>query len=214
MSIMIKVKVCGMTDIGNVIEVTEAGADYLGFIFFSGSSRFVGVSPDESLFARIPENISKTGVFVNDDREKVMMLAGRYNLDAIQLHGDEPPEYCSALQKSGYKVIKSFGVSLDFDFSNLIPFMEVCDYFLFDTRLPGHGGSGMKFDWGKLTDYKMEKPYFLSGGIGPADIHLIKGIRHKSLYAVDINSRFEVSPGIKNSAAVSKFIKELKNIEA
>jgi phosphoribosylanthranilate isomerase len=210
---MIKVKICGMCNSGNVREVAETGPDFMGFIFYPGSKRYIGESPDKSLLQQVPPGIQKTGVFVNQNIDIVLALSKKFVLDVIQLHGSEAPDYCSIVQSSGYKVIKTFGVDRDFDFNGLNPYLSTCDYFLFDTKTENYGGTGIKFNWDKIKDYHLDKPFFLSGGIGPEDIQTIKNISHKEFIAVDINSRFETIPGIKNTASVNSFIKELKTIK-
>jgi len=206
-----KVKVCGMRDALNVSEIAEANPDFMGFIFYPGSVRYVGTDPDRTIFRSVPAGITKVGVFVNEDQEKINKLALEYNLEMVQLHGDETPGYCSQLKNTDFGIIKSFSIASDFDFESLIPYMTFCDYFLFDTKTRKHGGSGRKFNWNKLHDYKLDKPFFLSGGIDPDDVGIITSLVNKSLFAVDINSRFERSPGLKDSGRVKIFIDEIKN---
>jgi len=201
-----------MTDPDNVLAISETGPDYLGYVFYPPSVRYPGSTPDMSLFKRVPVSVEKVGVFVNEDIAVVLEMADRCDLDIVQLHGTELPDYCYEIKTGGYKVIKSFAIDMEFNFSDLVLYRDACDYFLFDTRTSGFGGSGSKFNWEKLSEYEMDKPFFLSGGIGPGDIGLIKGIKNKFLYAVDINSKFETGPGIKDSYAVKTFIKEIKNI--
>lgn len=202
-----------MCDPGNVREVAETGPDFMGFIFYPGSKRYIGEFPDKSLLLQVTPGVQKTGVFVNENIEKVLKVARQFMLEVIQLHGRETVDYCSIVRSSGYKVIKTFGVNSDFDFNELYPYLKTCDYFLFDSKTEKHGGTGIKFNWNKLADYHLDKPFFLSGGIGPEDVKTLKAIRHEAFFAVDINSRFETVPGIKNSGSVNSFIKELKTIE-
>jgi phosphoribosylanthranilate isomerase len=207
---MIRIKVCGMTNSVNVKLVSEAKPDFIGFIFYRGSPRYVGEDPETGLFRDIPESIKKTGVFFNEENRRTMDLSVRKGLDMIQLHGDESPEYCLQLRSAGLSIIKAFNVDENFNFETLAKYVLVCDYFLFDTKTTTPGGSGQKFNWGKLEKYTLEKPFFLSGGIGPDDVDLIKALENRGLYAVDINSRFETSPGIKDPVLVKKFIKKIK----
>jgi phosphoribosylanthranilate isomerase len=207
---MIRVKVCGLTDPLNAMDMVKAGADFIGYIFHRGSKRYVGDNPESGMFRTIPEKTRKVGVFVNENPDKVIEIANRFGIDMVQLHGQEPVGYCRTLRLAGIAVIKAFGVSEDFDFNCLTPFEEACDFFLFDTQSRYHGGSGTKFRWGKLNDYNLDKPFFLSGGIGPGDIQKIREFRHKSFYAADINSRFETAPGIKNAEKVNTFIHDIK----
>ena len=208
---MIRVKVCGMNNPGNVKEIAELNPDILGFIFYPGSPRYVGNDPDLVLFNSIPPGIKKTGVFYNEDNHKILDLSIRTGLDMIQLHGNESSEACLQLKSSGLPVIKAFNIDRDFDFESLNQYMPGCDYFLFDKKSEKPGGSGKKFAWEKLEEYSLDKPFFLSGGISPDDAAEIKSIINRGLFAVDINSRFETSPGIKDAVRVKTFINELKN---
>jgi len=207
---MLKIKVCGLTDPVNTEEIAETSPDYMGFIFYPGSKRYVGNKPAPSLFSNIPEGIQKTGVFVNEEPSRIIETVNIYRLDLVQLHGDESPEYCNILKESGLIIIKVFEISNNLRFITLDQYMEVCEYFLFDTGTGSQGGSGMKFDWNKINEYEFNKPFFLGGGIGPEDVSVIKKINHKNLFAVDINSRFEIRPGIKDSSKVKEFIDEIK----
>ena len=207
---MIKAKVCGLTDSINVKELAMAGPDLMGFIFYQGSPRYTGEEPDRTLFRNVPSGISRVGVFVNEDRDKIIELAHVCGLGIIQLHGNESPEYCSQIRSSGLEVIKAFSISEGFYFEGIRPYLQSCDYFLFDTKTSKYGGSGKKFRWDCLTSYNLDKPFFLSGGIGPEDTEKIKVIKNKGFFAVDLNSRFETSPGRKDVALVKTFIDGIK----
>ncbi|MBS1528298.1 MAG: phosphoribosylanthranilate isomerase [Bacteroidetes bacterium] len=186
-----KIKVCGMKDPGNISAVAALQPDYMGFIFYPQSPRFV----TELDIIEIP--VIKTGVFVNENVGKVKKLAGKYQLDAIQLHGNESPDYCEVF-KDKVIVIKAFGVDETFDFEMLVPYAGKVDYFLFDTKTGTHGGSGLTFDWSLLNKYQLDVPFFLSGGLSPENIHEVKTIGHPQFYGVDLNSKFEVEPGLKD----------------
>lgn len=207
---MIRVKVCGMHEPLNVKEIAEAKPHFIGFIFYSGSKRYVGDYPDPELFRNVPAGIKKTGVFYNENIESILDKSASTGLDAIQLHGTESPESCYKLKSSGLIVIKTFHIGPDFSFGSLKPYIGGCDFFLFDTKSEIPGGSGKKFDWERLAGYSEDKPFFLSGGIEPGDSSVIKLLRNKGLYAVDINSRFEISTGVKDVLKVKEFIKEIK----
>lgn len=207
---MIRVKVCGMTNSANIKLVARADPDFLGFIFYPGSCRYVGEDMETGLFQNVPESIKKTGVFYNDNNRKILDLSVKRDLGMIQLHGEESPETCSQLRSSGLILIKAFNIGEHFNFETLVDYMLVCDYFLFDAKTATPGGSGKKFNWGKLEEYSLDKPFFLSGGIGPDDVDLIRSLENKGLYAVDINSRFETSPGIKDPVLVKNFIEKIK----
>ncbi len=207
---MLKVKVCGLTDPENTIEIANVSPDFLGFIFYPGSKRYVGNKPKESLFCKIPPGILKTGVFVNEQPLKIINTMNLYGLDIVQLHGNESPEYCNTLKKKGLVIIKAFEISNSFSFKVLEQYIKACEYFLFDTKTGSQGGSGLKFDWRKINEYNLNKQFLLSGGIGPEDASQVKEINHKYLFAVDINSRFEISPGIKDYKKIKEFIKKIK----
>jgi len=210
---MIKVKVCGNCDPVNARHVADTGPDMMGFILYPDSKRYVGDDPPLALWDAVPPSTDKVGVFVDENLQKVRQLVSRYGFSMVQLHGKEPAGYCSALQKEGIGVIKTFGVGSAFDFDRLLPYLQACDYFLFDTETPGHGGSGQKFKWDVLKGYTLEVPFFLSGGLGPADVQDILNIGNDHLYAVDINSRFESAPGIKDAGLVRQFIHEIKSLQ-
>lgn len=198
-----------MRDSLNIKEISDTGPDYLGFIFYSRSKRYIGKDPDPNLFRQVRKGILKVGVFVDEEEHTVLEIAGRYALDLVQLHGSEPPHYCQRVRSHRIRVIKAFGMEDDFDFNRLEPYMDSCDYFLFDTKSVHHGGTGMKFNWNLIANYQLQVPFFLSGGLGPEDIPAINTFRHPALHAVDINSRFETEPGIKNTEQIREFIKDL-----
>jgi phosphoribosylanthranilate isomerase len=208
---MIQVKVCGLNDPLNVKAIAEAKPDFMGFIFFSGSPRYVGAAPDMALFHNVPSGIEKIGVFFNEDYHKILDVTLRAGLNMIQLHGEESPVSCFQLQSSGLSIIKSFNIDHNFSFEILKRYFPCCNYFLFYTKSEKHGGSGRKFNWEKLKEYSLDKPFFLSGGISPEDPSIIKSLVKRGFFAVDINSRFEISPGIKDAGKVSTFINEIKN---
>jgi phosphoribosylanthranilate isomerase len=205
---MIRIKVCGMREPGNIKEIAEAKPDYMGFIFYPGSKRYAGDHPET--FRNIHADIKKTGVFVDEEEQKILEISSLAGLDAVQLHGAESPSYCKEIRSSGLTVIKTFQIGPDFRFEALKPYESSCDFFLFDTKSELRGGSGEKFNWELLSNYTVDKPFFLSGGIGIEDSKIIKSLKNHGLYAVDINSRFEISPGIKDTEKIKTFIKEIK----
>jgi phosphoribosylanthranilate isomerase len=146
------------------------------------------------------------GVFVNADLEAVILKVLNCELGYVQLHGSESPEYCQEVRTYPVKVIKAFGVGRDFDFSQLEPYLPHVDYFLFDTKAETHGGTGVQFDWSVLDAYKLDKPFFLSGGIGPNDVERIQNFRHPQLVGIDLNSKFETEPAYKDIEALKTFI--------
>jgi phosphoribosylanthranilate isomerase len=207
---MTGVKVCGMTDPLNVGEIVEAKPDFIGFIFYAQSPRFVGNEPDRSIFDSVRNGIKKVGVFVDEDTKTIKDKAVRFGLDMIQLHGSESADDCARLRSEGITVIKAFNIGTGFDFTSLIEYSPACDFFLFDTQGVKHGGSGEKFDWKLLESYSLEKLFFLSGGIGAGDAGEIRSLECRGLFAVDINSRFEISPGIKDPVKIRTFINAIK----
>lgn len=202
-----KLKICGMKYPENILEVGSLLPDYMGFIFWEKSARyFDGTIPE------LIKTIKKTGVFVNETVENITAKINKYDLQAVQLHGKESVEFCASLKEkidSKIEIIKVFSVGEDFDFEQLKPFEPVCDYFLFDTKGKLPGGNGTTFDWKILQNYKSEKPFFLSGGIGIEEIPAIKNLK-LPIYAIDVNSKFEIEPGLKNKSLLRKFQKTLK----
>jgi phosphoribosylanthranilate isomerase len=193
-----KLKICGMKYHDNILELGSLLPDYMGFIFWEKSARyFDGAMPV------LPQSIKKTGVFVNASQEEIVAKVTKYDLQAIQLHGQESVAFCQELQDTlakSIEIIKVFSVDTAFDFAQLQPFETVCDYFLFDTKGKLPGGNGTTFDWKVLEKYPSKKPFFLSGGIGLDEIDLINEILKTDLpiYAIDLNSKFEIEPGLKN----------------
>jgi phosphoribosylanthranilate isomerase len=205
-----KLKICGLRDPANIAAVAALQPDYMGFIFFAGSKRYVDNLSAEALNA-IPESVVKTGVFVNEQLHQVQEIVLKYKLQAVQLHGDECPNYCKALKKlnPSVKLIKAFGVSENFDFTILNPYQGKVDFFLFDTQTPAYGGSGKLFDWSLLKDYTLKVPYFLSGGIGLENIEELQQLKDNYLYAIDVNSKFEYLPGLKDVDKLTLFKNQL-----
>jgi len=200
-----------MVDPVNTAALVKSQPDIIGFIFYPYSKRYVGKTPGKSLFRYIPTSILKAGVFVNEEADVVNKITEDYGLDIVQLHGNESVTYCNSLKNNGLLIIKAFEISDHFDFTELEKYSEACEYFLFDTKTGSGGGSGTKFDWTKLHEYNLDKPFFLSGGIGPGDAQSLRQLRHKQLAGIDINSGFEITPGFKDCELISVFITEVKN---
>lgn len=207
-----RVKVCGMMQPEQVAELEGIGATFAGFIFYPKSPRYIFKQMSLLQLKKI-KNINKVGVFVNAPVEEVLHMVDECGLHMVQLHGDESPRYCERI--SDYiSVVKAFRLSENDSIEWMIkPYMDVCDMFMFDTMGAGYGGTGKKFDWNQLKNVTIGKPYFLSGGIQPDDVEKLKEFAKepssKALFAVDINSKFEVSPGVKDMQKVKTFIKEL-----
>ncbi|QKJ30467.1 phosphoribosylanthranilate isomerase [Mucilaginibacter mali] len=191
-----KIKVCGLREAGNIEAVAALKPDYMGFIWYTQSPRYVYRLPKDVL-AALPANITKTAVFVNEHIDIITALIHEFGFNAVQLHGKESPEVCAEL-KQEVQVLKAFGVDEHFDFEQLKPYAGKVDYFLFDTKTEKHGGSGRVFNWDVLNDYRMDTPFFLSGGLSLDNLAEVKNIKHPAFYGVDLNSRFETSPGMKN----------------
>ena len=177
----------------NIREVAELSPDFMGFIYYPQSKRFVGnnfVIPD------IPSSIKKVGVFVNETRKRILNMIKQHKLDYVQLHGDETAEFCTSLYESA-KIIKAFGIDNRFDFSLLNDYENYCEYFLFDTKTKEYGGSGKTFDKTLLKKNTSSKPFFISGGIGMEEA---TGLMHQmpGYFAIDVNSKFETEPGFKD----------------
>ncbi|CAA0191744.1 N-(5'-phosphoribosyl)anthranilate isomerase [Tenacibaculum maritimum] len=203
-----KLKVCGMKYIENIQEVAGIRPDYLGFIFYDKSKRnFEGIIPE------LPKNIKKTGVFVNEYIEIVVSLVEEYQLEAVQLHGDESVAYVQELRiyLPNIEIIKVFGIKDDFDFALLKPYEKEVDVFLFDTKGKERGGNGVTFNWDVLAKYNTAKPFFLSGGIGLDEVKAIKSLEKTKLpmYALDVNSRFETKAGFKSVEKLKEFKMQL-----
>ncbi len=197
-----KLKVCGMKH--NTLEVTALQPDYLGFIFHEDSPRNF-----DNDIPKLPENIKKVGVFVDKTVEFIAGQIEKHQLDAVQLHGHESPEVCKLLKSANVEIIKVFSIKNEFDFSVLAPYEDVCDYFLFDTKGKLPGGNGYTFDWSVLNDYPSTKSFFLSGGIGLDQLENIKEFKNSPAstycYALDVNSKFEIEPGLKDIEELKKF---------
>ena len=198
----ILVKVCGMREAENIREVEASGIDLMGFIFWPKSKRYVSERP-----TYLPTKCKRVGVFVDENIEQVRRIAEDYALDIIQLHGSESPEYASQLRE--WKIIKAFNIATTADLAQTKPYEGVADYFLFDTKAQLPGGSGEQFDWSILSAYDGETPFLLSGGIGPGDAERIKAFHHPNCIGIDLNSRFEITPGLKDVAALRHFLSHL-----
>lgn len=209
-----KLKVCGLKSPENIEQLTKLDVNFMGFIFFERSKRFVADTLNKKIIKAIPNNIKKISVFVNARSEDILWTLKDYdsNFDYVQCHGDETPDFCQDLKKMGFGIIKTFQMDEKFDFSRLKAYESVVDYFLFDTSSKNYGGSGQKFDWTLLDNYQGNKPFFLSGGIKPGDIKRLQNFNHPQFYAIDINSGFEDEPGLKNINLIETFSKKLKEI--
>ncbi len=196
----------------NIAELVRLKPDYIGFIFYPKSKRFIGEQIPEEIQTLIPVYIRKVGVFVDEPFDGLLEKFKKNQLDMVQLHGSELPDYCERLKKMDIPVIKVFSITPDFNFGVVQPFDNYCDYYLFDTAGELPGGSGIKFDWEKLDQYTGNKPFFLSGGIRPTDTETFKGVLHNKLHAVDLNSGFETAPGVKDIPKLKTFFEEVRTV--
>ncbi len=206
------IKVCGITTVKQLQQLDGLNIDYAGLIFYKESPRYIGDKLDASELKGADFDLKKVGVFVDPEMIEVLDAIDKYGLDAVQLHGSETPEMCEDLSTE-VEVIKVFNISADTtNIDELVaPYDGVCDYYLFDNRgNDGTGGSGQKFDWSIIAEAKIEKPFFLSGGIGPGDAKAVKDFVHPDYFGADLNSLFEKEPGVKDMAMVLKFMHGLK----
>ncbi len=209
----LKIKVCGLKDPENVKAVIRLNPDFMGFIFYPESPRFVGDGFPEAVIHTIPEDISRVGVFVNEKAENILAIAGKYKLDFVQLHGDETPSLCQKIREEGVGVIKAIPVENETDINAAQSFHGVADYLLFDTKGRFYGGNGIPFNWDVLKTSSQDTPFFISGGIGLREIMQIQAdtiLRQSSMFAIDINSRFEIRPGVKDKILVQTAINRVR----
>lgn len=201
-----KIKVCGLRQAENIAALGALPLDFMGFIFYPQSSRFVTTLPAIDL----PAAIKKVGVFVNASEKEIIEKAASFGLDYLQLHGEESPAFCQVLADQGYALIKAFAVDASFDWTLLAAYENSCALFLLDTKGAAYGGNGITFDWEILKNYPSETPFLLSGGLALEHASTLKALAFPQLYGVDINSRFEVAPALKNVAEVDQFIQQLQ----
>lgn len=208
-----KIKVCGITQLKQLQQLDSLDIDFAGFIFHKDSPRYIGDKISKEELQSADFDIKKVGVFVNAGYDEIMNAIEDYSLDVVQLHGDETPELCEQLMEE-VEVIKVFSIGDNDVFIDkmIVAYDDVCDYYLFDTATKDgqKGGTGTKFDWNKLSKSKIEKPFFLSGGISIEDVELLKAFKHPDFYGIDVNSKFEKSPGIKDMALVLQLKQGLK----
>ena len=203
---MTKVKICGMKYQENIVEVLRLKPDFMGFIFYKNSSRYLSSIPEDIDFG----TTNKVGVFVNENLEIVIETYKNNKLDTIQLHGEESVEYCQALKINGIFVIKAFSIDEDFDFNICQPYEKVVNMFLFDAKGKLPGGNGTSYNWSALDNYVGELDFLLSGGINPMDFEKINNFYHDKCMGIDVNSGFESHPGMKITKDLKDFMEKLK----
>ena len=202
-----KIKVCGMKYPENIRELSSLDIDFMGFIFYEKSSRYIDKYPGDLDFA----GIKKTGVFVDSDYRYIKSKINEFKLDFIQLHGNESPDFCSEFKEEDVMVIKAFRVDNKFDFDICKDYLPVTDLFLFDAKGENPGGNGIVFNWKKMQEYKLEKQFLLSGGIGINHSKKLKDFYHPQCIGFDINSGFETAPGVKNIELIKRFIDAIRS---
>lgn len=204
----LKIKICGMTDIDNISKVLFLEPDYLGFIFYPPSPRYAEGKLKPEMLSIVPPCVRRTGVFVNSTENDIRRTAAIYGLQAIQLHGSESPEMCQSLRSDGFEVIKAFSIKDEHDFDKVWQYDDSADSYLFDTKTAAYGGSGTTFDWQLILRQPIRKPWFLSGGIS---IDNIAAAAQTGASALDLNSKFETEPGIKDYDLLLRALTELKS---
>ena len=193
----------------NITLVAELQPDYMGFIFYAPSPRFVHTLAIESV-QHLPETVEKVGVFVNETLEKVVRIAAMYTLRTIQLHGNETPTYCATLQDHGFTVLKAFAIATEEDIHSISLYKNFIDMAVLDTKGKNLGGNGIVFDWNLLESYTVELPFLLSGGISLANIATLLAIKHPNLCGIDVNSKFEIEAGMKDIPALKELFSKVK----
>ncbi|MDE7413792.1 MAG: tryptophan synthase subunit alpha [Muribaculaceae bacterium] len=206
-----KIKVCGIKPDANMKDVANSGVNMMGFIFHSLSPRFCGNQFGPFTLGSIPENVCPVAVTVNWSEAAILDLASRYGFKYFQLHGEESPQMCDALRRQGLKIIKSIGIKERKDIRKADRYAGNVDYLLFDTKSVNHGGTGKKFNWEFLNDYNLSEHFFLSGGIDSDDVEIIRSLSHPCLEGIDINSGFEITPGVKDVDKLKDFIFRIKH---
>ena len=203
------IKVCGIKTTENIKQLSVMNIDMVGLNFYPPSVRYISKDTSAEHFDLLPKEIKRVGVFVNETRVNIDALAKKFQLNYIQLHGDESVAFCKSVAEK-HKIIKVFRVDDQTDF-NTISEYAFADYYLFDTATKDFGGSGKKFDWSVLEKYRGEKPFLLSGGIGPLDAEALKVHIHPKFIGIDINSKFESEPAIKDPKLLTTFMNELRD---
>ena len=197
------VKVCGMRDAENIRQLEALGIDWMGMIFWPKSKRYVSTPP-----VYLPQHVRKVGVFVDASLDAIRQHVEDYQLDIVQLHGQESPDMLKVLKP--LTLIKAFNIATPEDLQKTEPYEGLADYFLFDTKGKSVGGNGEKFDWSVLASYQGETPFLLSGGIGPEDAQDVKTFHHPKCIGIDLNSRFETEPGLKDITKLKQFLEAIR----
>jgi phosphoribosylanthranilate isomerase len=205
-----EIKICGMKFPKNILEIGALQPDFMGFIFYPKSKRFVGDNFSITAIEKLPSTIQKVAVFVNEDVNRIIVIQKQFSFDFVQLHGNESVADCKVLKENNIKIIKVFSVDNYFNFNEVVAYENVCDYFLFDTKTPKYGGSGQPFDWELLEKYTLSKPFILSGGLSIHNIGKIKFKNYPMLIGLDFNSRLEDTNTKKITEEVSELIEKIR----
>jgi phosphoribosylanthranilate isomerase len=210
---MMKIKVCGMREEANIATLAELKPEFVGFIFYDKSPRYVGEAFDENVLKSLPKSIKKVGVFVNANQDFILRTVKKYDLQFVQLHGNETPDFCRSLKMRGINIIKAFSVDENFNFTSLNNYKPHADFFLFDAKGLQPGGNGVAFDWAVLKNYDNEKPFFLSGGLSLENVEQVAELSGLKIYGLDVNSKFEIEPALKDIEKLRQLFEMVRPVE-
>lgn len=208
----LKIKVCGMRENQNILDLAALKPDFMGFIFYNKSPRNVLIFKNSKEILNLPKTIKKTGVFVDETFENILEYISEFNLDFVQLHGSESPDFCQKIKSKGIGVIKAFGIDKTFSFKQTVKYEKSVDFFLFDTKGKEHGGNGFKFDWSILKNYNQKIPFLLAGGIAIENIEDLIELKELNIAGLDVNSKFEIIPGLKDISNLKLLFQKIRSI--
>ncbi len=208
----LKIKVCGMRENQNILDLAALKPDFMGFIFYNKSPRNVLIFKNSKEILNLPKTIKKTGVFVDETFENILEYVSEFNLDFVQLHGSESPDFCQKIKSKGIGVIKAFGIDKTFSFKQTVKYEKSVDFFLFDTKGKEHGGNGFKFDWSILKNYNQKIPFLLAGGIAIENIEDLIELKELNISGLDVNSKFEIIPGLKDISNLKLLFQKIRSI--
>ena len=203
------IKICGLKQPENIARIADLKPAMMGFIFYPRSPRYAG-GLDPRHVRALPAQIRRAGVFVDAKAEEILDTVRRYGLDTVQLHGEETPAFCERIRREGLTVIKAVGIAVSDDIRKTDEYHGACDLLLFDTKSPARGGTGRRFDWTLLENYRETTPFLLSGGIGAEHAEDLTAFSHPQCAGLDLNSRFETEPGVKDAEALRDFIRSVQ----
>lgn len=208
----LKIKVCGMRENQNILDLAALKPDFMGFIFYNKSPRNVLIFKNSIEILNLPKTIKKTGVFVDETFENILEYVSEFNLDFVQLHGSESSDFCQKIKSKGIGVIKAFGIDKTFSFKQTVKYEKSVDFFLFDTKGKEHGGNGFKFDWSILKNYNQKIPFLLAGGIAIENIKDLIELKELNIAGLDVNSKFEIIPGLKDISNLKLLFQKIRSI--